>query len=105
MCIFGMRQTADGKLESFVSIQDDGIGIAPEFQDKVFEPFWQERRPGYEATGTGLGLAIVKQLVTLMGGTITLTSMPDQGSTFTLRFLFPPAPAGCAGRDDRGECG
>ena len=91
---FWNETDADDELESFVSIQDDGIGIAPEFQDKVFEPFWQERRPGYEATGTGLGLAIVKQLVTLMGGTITLTSMPNQGSTFTLRFLFPPAPAG-----------
>jgi signal transduction histidine kinase/ActR/RegA family two-component response regulator len=91
---FWNEPAADGALESLVSIQDDGIGITPEFQDKVFEPFWQERRPGYESTGTGLGLAIVKQLVTLMGGTITLTSVPDQGSTFTLRFKFPPAPAG-----------
>jgi signal transduction histidine kinase len=91
---FWNETTADGQLESLCSIQDDGIGIAPEFQDKVFEPFWQERRPGYEETGTGLGLAIVKQLVTLMGGTITLDSVPDRGSTFTLRFKFPPAPAG-----------
>lgn len=83
----------DGKLDSLVSVQDDGIGIAPEFHDKVFEPFWQERRPGYETTGTGLGLAIVKQLVALMGGTITVSSTFNQGSTFTVRFRLQEVPA------------
>ncbi|OYT91336.1 MAG: hypothetical protein CFE43_13965 [Burkholderiales bacterium PBB3] len=65
------------------SVQDTGIGIAPELQSAVFSPFTQAdssttRRFG----GTGLGLTICQQLVTLMGGAIGLTSIPGQGSEF-----------------------
>ena len=91
---FWEETAADGKPDSLISVQDDGIGIEPKAQSKIFEPFWQERRPGYEAMGTGLGLAIVKQLITMMGGSITFTSAPDQGSTFTVRLRLPDAPAG-----------
>jgi signal transduction histidine kinase/ActR/RegA family two-component response regulator len=91
---FWEETAADGKPDDLISVQDDGIGIEPKAQSKIFEPFWQERRPGYEAMGTGLGLAIVKQLVTMMGGSITFTSAPDQGSTFTVRLRLPDAPAG-----------
>jgi signal transduction histidine kinase/ABC-type amino acid transport substrate-binding protein len=89
---FWNEKAADGGLDCLLSVQDDGIGIAPEFQARVFEPFSQEKRQGYESSGTGLGLAIVKQLVVLMGGTITLKSVKDQGSTFTIRMRLPLAP-------------
>jgi nitrogen-specific signal transduction histidine kinase/CheY-like chemotaxis protein len=64
-----------------VSVEDDGIGIAPEDLPYVFEPFFT-RQAG--AAGSGLGLAICRNVVTALGGTITVTSEPDVGSRFTV---------------------
>jgi signal transduction histidine kinase len=66
-------------------VEDTGIGIAPEFQKKVFDSFVQEdgtisRRYG----GTGLGLTISKNLAKLFGGSITLKSEKGKGSTFEI---------------------
>lgn len=70
-------------------ISDTGIGISPEFQKHIFEPFAQEdtgARTIYK--GTGLGMAIVHRLVQEMGGTIQLKSEKNVGSTFTLILPF-----------------
>jgi signal transduction histidine kinase/CheY-like chemotaxis protein len=74
----------DGLCELQVSVADNGIGIAPEQQDKLFEAFGQaENGISREYGGTGLGLAISKRIVELMGGGIKVESKPGHGSKFT----------------------
>jgi signal transduction histidine kinase len=71
-----------------VSVQDTGIGIAPEDQEAVFEEFKQVGRDyTKKAEGTGLGLALTKRIVELHGGRIWLESAPGEGSTFA--FTLP----------------
>ncbi len=66
-----------------VSVTDTGIGIPPEAQSRIFEPFWQVEHPmSPKAGGTGLGLHIVKRLLDLLDGTVTVESTVGQGSTF-----------------------
>ncbi len=69
-----------------VSVTDQGPGIAPEEQERVFERFYRVDAARARATGgTGLGLSIVKHVVANHGGEVTLWSQPGQGSTFTVR--------------------
>jgi len=70
-----------------LKIADQGIGIAKEDLPHIFERFFRSDRAKktYEF-GTGLGLAIVKEMVAAHGGTITVESAEDKGSTFTVRF-------------------
>lgn len=74
-----------------VSVADTGVGIPPEVQDRVFEPFYQVEgvKPQRGQASTGLGLALTKRLVEAHGGEISLTSEPGKGSTFT--FTLVPA--------------
>lgn len=67
------------------SVQDDGPGIPPEYQSKIFEKFVQIR--GRETGGTGLGLSICKEIVRAHGGSIWVESEAGKGSTFT--FILP----------------
>ncbi len=68
-------------------VEDTGIGISPEKQSEIFEPFVQSSPSRAARTeGTGLGLHLVQRLTDIMGGTVTLDSTPGRGSTFHLRF-------------------
>jgi signal transduction histidine kinase len=71
-----------------VEVKDTGIGIAEEFHEIIFEPFRQASEGlNRKYEGTGLGLALVKKYMSLIGGTISLKSEPNEGSIFTLKFL------------------
>lgn len=71
--------------EAVLTIEDNGIGIAPEDLPHIWERFYQARnRP--DAKGSGLGLVIVKKLVQLQGGKIDVASRLGEGTTFTITF-------------------
>ena len=68
-----------------LAVRDSGIGIAPDAQARLFQPFVQaEASTTRRFGGTGLGLSIAKRLVELMGGALSLSSEPDQGSEFVV---------------------
>lgn len=69
-----------------VSVTDQGEGLSPEDQERVFERFYRvDAARSRHTGGTGLGLSIVKHVVANHGGEVTLWSRPGQGSTFTIR--------------------
>ncbi len=70
-------------------VSDTGLGIAPELQERIFEPFVKAEALEYRREGIGLGLSITRRLVALHGGSITLDSIPDLGSTFHVYILLP----------------
>jgi len=73
----------DGRVR--ITVSDNGIGIAPEDQERVFEEFQQARHQTAQSReGTGLGLTLSKRFVELHGGTLTLESELGKGSTFTV---------------------
>ena len=78
-----------------IAVVDQGIGIAKEAQERVFERFYRVDKARSRATGgTGLGLSIVKHVAADHGGTVELWSTPGRGSTFTLVLprLIPDQP-------------
>ncbi len=68
-----------------ISVSDTGIGIVDKLHTAIFEPFVRTERGRSQSAGDGIGLAYVKELVELHGGTITLESRVNEGSTFTIR--------------------
>ena len=76
-------------------VRDTGVGIAPEYIPKLFEPFSQaDASPARKYEGAGLGLSICRQLLELLGGTIQVESRLAEGSTFTFSLPFGRQPAG-----------
>ncbi len=94
-----LRQVDEGKRNNYLFVvEDTGAGMSEEFLPKLFDPYEREVRFGAKETmGTGLGMPIVKNLVTRMGGQITVSSALGQGTTFTVTLPFDvgevlPAP-------------
>ena len=65
-----------------ISVSDNGCGILPDVQDKIFVPFFTTKQKG-----SGIGLSLCKQIMSLHGGTISVRSEEGVGSTFTLKFV------------------
>lgn len=79
----------DGKIRLRFTVSDTGIGMSSAFMERLFVPFEQEEMSaGQNAGGTGLGMPITKNLVTLMGGTITLQSELGKGTSFIVELDF-----------------
>jgi CheY-like chemotaxis protein len=74
-------------------VMDTGLGIVPEKQEQLFQPFSQLDGPsGLRHSGTGLGLSICAKLIELMKGSVGLHSTPGQGSTFWFEISLPVEP-------------
>ena len=74
-----------------ISVADDGMGIAEEDQEDIFERYQQAgQSPNRRYRGTGLGLAGVKELTELHDGTVSVSSARKEGSTFTVRIPYVP---------------
>jgi signal transduction histidine kinase len=65
-------------------VSDNGAGLSADESQKAFEPFYRSPK-AQKIPGTGLGLSIVKRIVEASGGTISVDSQPDHGTTFTIR--------------------
>ncbi|WP_410585038.1 sensor histidine kinase [Amycolatopsis sp. lyj-108] len=69
-----------------IAVSDTGPGIAADDLPHVFDRFWRaEKSRSRQTGGSGLGLAIVRDLVAAHHGTVTVTSPPGEGATFTIR--------------------
>ena len=83
--------TEDGEEFVDIKVADNGIGIGPEDQERIFERFYRvDYGRSRESGGTGLGLSIVRHIALAHGGNIRVWSKPHQGSTFTLRLPIHP---------------
>ena len=69
----------EGKIA--ISVEDNGIGIVEEALEKIFIPFFTTKKQG-----SGIGLSLSRQILRLHNATISAKSVPDQGTTFTVRF-------------------
>jgi two-component system phosphate regulon sensor histidine kinase PhoR len=89
--ISAFRAAETGKIR--VDVKDNGIGIEPKYQSRIFERFYRvDKARSRDLGGTGLGLSIVKHIVQLHGGEIRVESAVNQGSTFSLTLDQEPLP-------------
>jgi len=76
----------DGKDYIEIKVEDSGIGIPFDKQERIFERFFQNESNGTVVNqGSGIGLALTQEYVKVHGGTITVKSEPEKGSTFVVR--------------------
>ena len=90
---------SDSSSEGFQNVKfviaDNGIGMKPEYKDKIFDAFSREEKGATKTIqGTGLGMAITKSLVELMGGTIRVESEEGKGSTFIVNLRLKAVETG-----------
>ncbi len=79
----------EGYADFVFTVKDNGIGMDPKFLETIFDPFTREKNSTVsKVEGTGLGMAITKNIVDMMGGTITVSSIPNVGSEFVVKFRF-----------------
>jgi signal transduction histidine kinase len=85
----GLEATSD---EVVLRVQDDGIGISPEFHERIFEKFFMvDAGPSKAHAGAGIGLFLVKEVVAIHGGAIRVESAPGQGALFEVRLPLRPS--------------
>ena len=72
-----------------IEVHDTGPGMAAQELDHIFDPFARAASAAYAASGSGLGLTIAKMLTDLMGGELSVSSEPGQGSVFRVRLFLP----------------
>ncbi|MDP3944261.1 MAG: PAS domain S-box protein [Lutibacter sp.] len=77
------KDKSEAFMDLIIEVEDTGIGISAELQDKIFEEFVQAE--GRNIQGTGLGLAISKRFINLMNGTLSVTSKINKGSVFKIK--------------------
>ena len=99
------RTSENGNTRLKIEVQDTGIGIAPDRQAIIFEPFVQLGEPN-SRKGSGLGLAISRELAQLMNGSIQVESAPGMGSRFRLELpveVVDEVPAGTPPDEGKGQ--
>jgi len=76
-----LRAYVDRRSRPVIQVADNGPGIPPDVQDKIFVPFFTTKEDG-----SGIGLSLSRRIMRLHGGSISVRSSPEEGTTFTLRF-------------------
>jgi signal transduction histidine kinase len=89
MALRAVRASADGMTKLTVEISDNGIGMTPDFKERIFNPFERDTLPEVRAEeGTGLGLSISKRIVDSMNGSIKVESVLGEGSSFRIELAL-----------------